>query len=245
MPAIDEKVIQKYNNGGTRDVCVVFQEDNAGLHNDKIYNIGKKALFDAGGHILFNQPPQSPTTNVHDFTIFPMMSKRCSREQALTYEPRIMKGEEFNKAVMKVWKDKKTLPAFSRGFAGHPHVVSAILEHDGDNIYLNDSKGTSFRVRTYYATNEDQDGVVVEEENEDANIEVELTGEFLARRAARKLKYSLPDISTLTDAKLTPEMKEFLRAKMDPNRLADDVVIAEAWMRMDEEDAANGGEGVG
>ena len=179
MPAIDEKVIQKYNNGGTRDVCVVFQEDNAGLHNDKIYNIGKKALFDAGGHILFNQPPQSPTTNVHDFTIFPMMSKRCSREQALTYEPRIMKGEEFNKAVMKVWKDKKTLPAFSRGFAGHPHVVSAILEHDGDNIYLNDSKGASFGVRTYYTTNEDQDGVVVEEEDEDANIEAELTGELL------------------------------------------------------------------
>ena len=136
MPAINEKVIQRYNNGGMRDVCVVLQEDNAGLHNNKTYIAGKKALFDAGGHILFNQPPQSPTTNVHDFTIFPMMSKRCSREQSLTYGSRVMKGEELNKTVMKVWRDESTLPAISRGFAGHHQVVCAILEHEGDNNYL-------------------------------------------------------------------------------------------------------------
>ena len=60
MPALKEKVVEKYNNGGTRDVCILFQEDNAGLHNNKTYMAGKKALFDTEGHLLFNQPPQSP-----------------------------------------------------------------------------------------------------------------------------------------------------------------------------------------
>ena len=32
---------------------------------------------------------------------------------------------------------------------------------------------------------------------------------------------------------------------MDPDRLTDDVEVTEVRMRMDEEDAANGGEGVG
>ena len=32
---------------------------------------------------------------------------------------------------------------------------------------------------------------------------------------------------------------------MDPDRLTDDVEVTEVWMRMDEEDAANGGKGVG
>ena len=43
MPALKEKVVEKYNNGGTRDVCILFQEDNAGLHNNKTYMAGKKA----------------------------------------------------------------------------------------------------------------------------------------------------------------------------------------------------------
>ena len=166
------------------------------------------------------------------------MSKRCSREQSLTYGPRVMKGEELNKTVMKVWRDESTLPAISRGFAGHHQVVCAILEHEGDNNYLNESKGTSFGVRTFYTTNEDGNGVMVEEEDDDANIEAEMTEAFLATRAARKLKYSVPNIRTLTEARLTEEMKGFLRENMDPDRLANDEEVAEVWMRMDEEEEA-------
>jgi hypothetical protein len=36
--------------------------------------------------------------------------------------------------------------------------------------------------------------------------EADLTTEFLARREARKLKYDMPDIRTLTEACLTEEM---------------------------------------
>ena len=68
--------------------------------------------------------------------------------------------------------------------------------------------------------------------------EADLTTEFLARREARKLKYDMPDIRTLTEACLTEEMQGFLRANMDPDLLANDQEVAEVWMRMDEEDAA-------
>ena len=65
-----------------------------------------------------------------------------------------------------------------------------------------------------------------------------MTEAFLATRAARKLKYSVPNIRTLTEARLTEEMKGFLRENMDPDRLANDEEVAEVWMRMDEEEEA-------
>ena len=241
MPALREKVVNKYNNGGTRKVCLYFQEDNAGYHNDKTYKAGKMELFDSEGHLIFNQPPQSPSANVHDFTIFPMMSKRISREQALTYGSRVMKGEQLNKAVIKVWKDMSALPAISRGFAGHHQVVCAMLAHDGDNNYLNESKGTSFNVRAHYVTNEAGDGVMLAEEEVN---EGNLTEEFLARRTARRLKYDMPDARSLTSARLTPEMKDFLRANMDPDLLSNNEEMAEVWMRIDEEDAGSRIQGV-
>ena len=46
----------------------------------------------------------------------------------------------------------------------------------------------------------------------------------------------MPDIRTLAEARLTEEMKGFLRANMDPDLLANSDEIAEVWMRMDEED---------
>ena len=61
------------------------------------------------------------------------MSKSVTREQALVYGSRIMKGEELHKAVTKVFEDKDNSPAMSRGFAGHHHIVCSVLEHDGDN----------------------------------------------------------------------------------------------------------------
>ena len=92
----------------------------------------------------------------------------------------------------------------------------------------------SFGVRGHFVTNEAGDGVMVAEEQEVS--EADLTVEFLARREARKLKYSMPDIRTLAEARLTEEMKGFLRANMDPDLLANSDEIAEVWMRMDEED---------
>ena len=113
----------------------MFQEDGAGLHTDKTYLAGKRALFAERDWLIFNQPSQSPTLNVHDFTIFPAMSKSVSREQALVYGSRVMKGEELHNAVMSVFNNTDNLPAMSRGFAGHHQVVCLVLEHDGYNTY--------------------------------------------------------------------------------------------------------------
>ena len=35
--AIEEKVVQRYNENGEVEVCIVKQEDGAGLHQDKTY----------------------------------------------------------------------------------------------------------------------------------------------------------------------------------------------------------------
>jgi hypothetical protein len=58
---------------------IVKQEDGAGLHTDSTYLKGMKREFDRRDWLLFNQPSQSPVTNVHDACIFPMMSKAVTR----------------------------------------------------------------------------------------------------------------------------------------------------------------------
>ena len=37
IPAIEEKVVTRYNDGGRVKACVVYQEDGAGLRQDKTY----------------------------------------------------------------------------------------------------------------------------------------------------------------------------------------------------------------
>ena len=78
IPAIEEKVVTRYNDGGRVKVCVVYQKDGAGLHQDKTYIREKKKKFENRNWIVFNQPATSPAANFHDAFIFPMMSKYVS-----------------------------------------------------------------------------------------------------------------------------------------------------------------------
>ena len=80
IPDLERKVVDKFSGGGEKKVCIVFQEDWVGLHTDKTYLAGKRALFAKRDWLISNHPSQSPTLNVHDFTIFPSMSKLVSRE---------------------------------------------------------------------------------------------------------------------------------------------------------------------
>ena len=59
-------------------------------------------LFEERNWLLFNQPSQSPITNVYNACDFPIMSKAVSLNQALVYGTRLMKGEELNKTMTKV-----------------------------------------------------------------------------------------------------------------------------------------------
>ena len=54
IPAIEEKVVTRYNDGGRVKVCVVYQEDGAGLHQDKTYIREKKKEFEKRDWIIFN-----------------------------------------------------------------------------------------------------------------------------------------------------------------------------------------------
>ena len=105
------------------------------LRTDRTYLKRKKELFSERDWLIFKQPLQSLTLNVHNFTIFPEMSKAVSREQVLVYGSNLMKGEELNKAVTKLLNDNDNLQEISHGFAGHHQIVFLVLEHDGNNTY--------------------------------------------------------------------------------------------------------------
>ena len=144
VPALEEKVVGRLNEGGERQVVIVKQEDGAGLHQDGTYVSTMKKVFAEKEWLLFNQPSQSPVTNVHDACIFPMMSKAVSSNQAMVYGSQLLKGEELNKTVMQVFDDKAHLPTIARVFTWHSQIVCSILEHDGDNDYLSKRGGVHF-----------------------------------------------------------------------------------------------------
>ena len=197
-------------------MCIVFQEDGVGLHTDKTYLVGKNSLFAERDWLVFNQPSQSPTLNVHDFTIFHVMSKAVSSEQVLVYGSNVMKGEELSKAINDIFNDKENIPAMSRGFARHHQVVC-----------------TSFGVRRHFVENEVRDGVdsaipiVIPDNDEQSMAE-----RFLARRALQQLRYLPPDIRWFKYVGMTLEMKERLREMMDPDLLAADDEVVKIWDRI-------------
>ena len=63
-------MVERLSENGQRKVCVVFQEDGAGLHTDATYLKEKKKMFAERDWLVFNQPSQSPTLNVHHLQFF-------------------------------------------------------------------------------------------------------------------------------------------------------------------------------
>ena len=222
IPSIHEKIVEKFSNNGTRDVIIVKQEDGAGLHTNKKYLKEMNELFAARGWILFNQPSQSPMTNVHDACIFPMMSKAATTVSVIDYDARLIKGEELHEVVMKVWNNPKHRVAMSRAFAGHSQIVSAILAHNGDNTYLTERKGLTFGIRKMFVRDRDGDGiipVVLAPQSEGETTQ----GILLSEWGVNGLRYDPPDIRTLNNVKLTEEMSGLFLKYADPNLMTDEV----------------------
>ena len=222
IPDIERKVVERFSNNGTRKVIVLKQEDGAGLHNDKTYlDEMHKEFWDKRGWMNFNQSSQSPTFNVHDSCVFPMLSKAVSREQALLFGSTLLKGEQLHDTVMKVWNDEANLGAIARAFASHWQIVCAAMFHKGDNDYLKEKGGLSFGIRKTFVTNRNGDGIIpvtLAPEHEGAT----LTGELLNENFLKGLKYPTPSISELTMARLTPQMLEVLDEYMDKSKLTDE-----------------------
>ena len=219
---LEEKVVNRFNQDGKRQVIIVKQEDSAGLHNNTKYCDEMEIEFHKRGWILFRQPSQSPVTNVHDACIFPMMSKNVSSIQATDYHARLLKGEELHEAVMKVWNNKKNTVAMSRAFAGHSQVVCAILAHNGDNTYLREKNGMTFGVRKMFVPDEDGEGVIpidLAPQTEGETVQ----GVFLSERNVKNLKYTPPDIRTFGNVELEPAMKELFIAYADVKLMTQEV----------------------
>ena len=136
IPILEEKVVKSINENGKVKVVIVKQEDNAGLHTDATYKNTMKKEFKKRDWIILDQAPQSPTTNIHDACMFPMMSKQVTRDQSFLFRIRVLVGEELSRTVMKVWNDQTNLAAISRAFVHHTQVANTILEYEGGNEYL-------------------------------------------------------------------------------------------------------------
>lgn len=85
IPALERKVVERFNKGGTVRVVIVKQEDGAGLYQCKEYTEAMEQHFNKRDWTLFNQPPNSPTTNTKDACIFPKMSNKVSNKQAINF----------------------------------------------------------------------------------------------------------------------------------------------------------------
>ena len=60
IPTIEDKVVTKYDDGGRINVCVVYQENGAGLHQDKTCLHEKRRSSKSR---LGNIQPTSPITH--------------------------------------------------------------------------------------------------------------------------------------------------------------------------------------
>ena len=181
----------------------------------------KREFWEKRGWILFNQSSQSPTFNVHDMCIFPMLSKAVSREQALLFCSTLLKGEQLYETVTKVWHDKSNLCAIARAFASHWQVVLAAMHHKGDNDYLKEKGGLTFGIRKMFVQNESGDGIIpvtLAPEHEGST----LTGNLLNQNAAKRLKYDVPSVTTLDKAKMTREMIVVLDSFMDKSKMSEE-----------------------
>ena len=222
IPNIEEKVVQSLNMNGEREVLVVKQEDGAGVHRSTLYKVEMERMFQERDWILFNQPPNSPITNVHDACIFPMMSKSVSRCQAVNFGCRVLKSEQLHSTVMQVWDDETNREAMARAFAGHHQVVSAIMEDEGDNKYYSGGKGLSFGVRKAFVKDDDGDGVVAVRLSPERFEETDQFRVVDSRRCVR-MKFSVPRMEELNKAVLTNEMERILKMHMDVTLMDDEV----------------------
>ena len=169
-----------------------------------------------------------------------------SREQALVYGSRLLKGEQLFQSVQSVWNDESNHLAMSRAFAGHHQIVLSIIHHNGDNKYLVEKGGLSFGTRTSYVPDHEGKGVVpvpIAPSSEGETTQ----GSFLNERSSRNLKYELPAVKDLDkfhlDSYMVKRLYDLLNFDDVPADLKSvwDDLIQQADTDTDNEDDENSG----
>ena len=82
-------------------------------------------------------------------------------------------------------------------------------------------------MRRHFVENEEQDGVDGVIPMDIPEYEQSTGKRFLARRAARQLRYLPPDVREFKHERVSLEMKEWLQKMMDPDLLAMDDELVE------------------
>ena len=116
---------------------IIFQEDGAGPHQNSQYLNYMNTLFEKENWILLPQPPQSPCTNRLDLYVFPMLSKRVSKNWR-QYHPsghtHIMSTTEINAAVVEEWEKMKEVEIAKAAQVQYT-VNKKIIECKGGNNF--------------------------------------------------------------------------------------------------------------
>ena len=89
-----------------------------------------------------------------------MTNKHASIEQSMAVGSQIIKGEELNKTVMKVFEQEEHLLVIARAFTGHHQIAWEIIQHNGNNNYLVKRGGTLFGVWRSYIMDVEGYGVI-------------------------------------------------------------------------------------
>ena len=124
--------------------CVMrFQWDGAGPHTEEELVAWLQAEFGKRGWMFVFQPSQSPETNIHDFFIFPAMSKRMDRQTGGTT---LLRVPQIAEAAFRVFQTMDPAP-LHRSWAAHHALVSELLADKGSNEFLRDSSRFHWGVR--------------------------------------------------------------------------------------------------
>jgi hypothetical protein len=149
IPAIKELVKPGAKYHG---YTVVFQEDNAGPHQEGNYSAWLRDEFAKHGWHVRLQAPQGPYTNVLDLALFPSMSKRHS-EKLQMHSNTVATAGEIWEATEGVWTST-TSGQVAQSFVQAYRVMGKIINEGGNNHWLQNG-GPHCGVRNdFYETQE-------------------------------------------------------------------------------------------
>ena len=146
--AMFETIEKLVGHGGKyENYQVVFQEDNAGPHQEGNYSSWLESEFSKRGWMVRLQAPQGPYTNPLDLALFPGMSKRHS-EQLQLKNNTVATKEAIWSTILQVW-GRTSSADVARSFVQAYRVMARIITEGGNNHWLQ-SGGPHCGVRRDY-----------------------------------------------------------------------------------------------
>ena len=131
LPAIEDLVRV---GGPCEGAQVVFQEDNAGPHQEGDYTAWMTREFETRGWKLELQAPQGPYTNVLDLSLFPMMSYRHAAQLQIMNNTEASLSKIWS-TVENVWNDMSSSEV-ARAFVLAYRIMRLIIQENGNNAWL-------------------------------------------------------------------------------------------------------------